>query len=217
MTKRTMAKSESFTSRYKPTFDQKQDEWVLQVPSSAVIRKSKDFYEVRLPIYAGRALAIGGNILRNLRKEYRAWLLEQQNLLYRNPAWLRQKYWDEYLPSTKMAEMCGTDSGTIVRWMGRFNIPRRGYTARHLRGEHSPHWKGGRAKRSDGYIRVYIPEHPNAGKGGYIMEHRLVMSRHLDRPLERWELVHHINGIRDDNRIENLELMHEFPALQWTI
>ena len=40
MTKRTMAKSGSFTSRYKPTFDQEQDEWILQVPSSAVIRTS---------------------------------------------------------------------------------------------------------------------------------------------------------------------------------
>jgi hypothetical protein len=78
MTKRTMAKSQSFTSRYKPMFDQEQDEWVLQVPSSAVTRKSDDFYEVRLPVYAGRALAIGGNILRNLRKEYRDWLLGQQ-------------------------------------------------------------------------------------------------------------------------------------------
>jgi len=67
MTKSTMANSESFTSRYKPMFDQERDEWVLQVPSSAVTRKSKDFYEVRLPVYASRALAIGGNILRNLR------------------------------------------------------------------------------------------------------------------------------------------------------
>ena len=78
MTRRTMAKSESFNSRYEPTFDQEHDEWVLQVPSRAVIRKSDDFYEVRLPVYAGRALATGGNILRNLRKKYRGWLLNQQ-------------------------------------------------------------------------------------------------------------------------------------------
>lgn len=78
MTKRTMAKSGSFTSRYKPTFDKEQDEWILQVPSNAVTRRSKYSYEVRLPVYASRALAIGGNILRNLRKEYRDWLLCQQ-------------------------------------------------------------------------------------------------------------------------------------------
>ena len=78
MTKRIIAKNESFMSRYKPTFDQENDEWVLQVPNSAVTRKSGDLYTIRLPVYAGRALAIGGNILRNLRREYRDWLLEQQ-------------------------------------------------------------------------------------------------------------------------------------------
>jgi hypothetical protein len=73
-----MKKNESFTLKYKPVFDQDLDEWVLQVPSTKVIRTADDFYEVRLPIYASRALAIGGNILRNHRKKYREWLLAQQ-------------------------------------------------------------------------------------------------------------------------------------------
>jgi hypothetical protein len=57
-----------------------------------------------------------------------------------------------------------------------------------------------------GYRLVFRPEHPNANRGGYILEHRLVMSEQLGRPLTAHEDVHHKNGIRADNRPENLEL-----------
>lgn len=57
-----------------------------------------------------------------------------------------------------------------------------------------------------GYVLLYLPEHPNAGKNGMVLEHVKVMSDHLGRPLWTDENVHHKNGKRDDNRLSNLEL-----------
>lgn len=53
---------------------------------------------------------------------------------------------------------------------------------------------------------IFEPTHPNARKDGYVSEHIKVMSAELGRPLKRFEEVHHRNGIRHDNRPENLEL-----------
>ena len=75
-------------------------------------------------------------------------------------------------------------------------------------GKDSFSWKGGRRKGGEkyGYIRIHCPTHPYCSKEGYVLEHRLVMEKHLGRILLPTERMHHINGIKDDNRIENLML-----------
>lgn len=73
-------------------------------------------------------------------------------------------------------------------------------------------WRGGTFTHPSGYIMVMVddddPMRPMVKhRGGYVMEHRLVMARHLGRPLASSEHVHHINGDRKDNRLGNLQLM----------
>lgn len=57
----------------------------------------------------------------------------------------------------------------------------------------------------DGYVLVYVPEHPKSFRGWYY-EHRLVVEKDLDRILEDWETIHHINGNKTDNNLRNLFL-----------
>lgn len=62
-------------------------------------------------------------------------------------------------------------------------------------------------RHSEGYSLVYEPKHPACNKDGYVMEHRLVMEKHLGRYVNGTEIVHHINHNRTDNRVENLKVL----------
>ena len=72
---------------------------------------------------------------------------------------------------------------------------------------------------ADGYRLLLRKGHPNSSKNGRIMEHTYVLSQALGRALEKGEYAFHKNGIRDDNRIQNLELRqkkgrgHNVPPL----
>lgn len=77
-------------------------------------------------------------------------------------------------------------------------------------------WGDKRANKrtGEGYVLVYVPDHPYARtkKGqvkGFYQEHRLVMEKSIGRMLKRTEVIHHINGIKYDNRIENLQLIED--------
>ncbi len=85
---------------------------------------------------------------------------------------------------------------------------------RQIHGAQSKLWRGGRHYTPEGYINLSIFENDpfysmgtsGVGQTHHILEHRYVMAKYLGRCLTKNECVHHKNGIRDDNRIENLEL-----------
>lgn len=75
---------------------------------------------------------------------------------------------------------------------------------------------GGKTITTGGYRYVMKPDHPQATKSGYVMEHRLIMEKHLKRILGKDEDVHHINGNKTDNRLENLQLLTHAKHAQVT-
>ena len=107
------------------------------------------------------------------------------------------------VPEKKGGPKVGTDMSRIAK-----AAYRRKYGEGRF-GELAANWKGGirRLGKNRSYIGIFSPHHPDATNDGYILEHRLVMEKKIGRRLNRGEIVHHINGIKHDNRPENLGLM----------
>lgn len=117
----------------------------------------------------------------------------QQKLKSRQ--WLESQY-TKYGSVQKIARLLGVSGPTVWRWMDKHNIYR-------IAPKHEPQIS------SAGYRLIYKPDFPGTTKHGYALEHRVIMSEHLGRDLEPNEHVHHINGNKSDNRLENLVLLSQ--------
>lgn len=131
---------------------------------------------------------------------------------YLNEEWLRLKYIVEEYSSFDLADICGVNKTTILRWLDTYGIERRdldGITDRTREkfselasarsGPQTGRWNGGQTINQYGYRYILQPDHPNANGNGYVAEHRLVMEFILGRLLSLEEVVHH----RDHNRLNN--------------
>lgn len=132
-----------------------------------------------------------GRALRPLKKI--DWPVEQMREWYEKDGMTLQEIADRLGQKQKVVNKVAKRHGFAMRKTGSCR-------------ERHASWRGGRVVDKSGYILIHCREHPAASKSGYVREHRLVMEQHLGRYLLPGEVVHHKNDIRDDNRIENLEL-----------
>ena len=104
------------------------------------------------------------------------------------------------LPDSERCQSCG------IKWAHR--------------DKPGPGFKGGIKKDRKGYVLIYLTKNdfyfPMTNSNSYVFEHRLVMAKHLGRSLQKWEVIHHKNGIKDDNRLENLHIATDAGHYQLT-
>jgi len=127
--------------------------------------------------------------------------------LYKNRDWLYTMYVDKDLSQREIAKLCDINQSIIHRALVRFSIPRRKFCGRS--GIHCHLYKGGKSRTTQGYIHILLKGHPRTNCKNYVPEQVLVVEKHLGRYLSKENAIHHINEIKDDNRIENLYL---FPS-----
>ncbi len=111
--------------------------------------------------------------------------------------------------------ICSEERWQIIQSIRRVHVSPRCQQCAHSGQEHYS-WAGGRHKTEEGYVRIHLATLPASERplaepmtwnDNYLLEHRWVMAKHLGRPLTNDEIVHHRNGIKDDNHQENLGLL----------
>ena len=125
-------------------------------------------------------------------------------------------YVEDKMTAADIGKKVGLTAGAIYSILKVRGVKTRSFKEAHYtkyplgrKGDLAANWQGGirRVGKSRAYVGIYNPAHPYASKDSYVMEHRLVMEKHLGRYLTPIEVVNHINGVKDDNRLENLQLL----------
>jgi hypothetical protein len=116
-------------------------------------------------------------------------------------------YVQDLMTAEEIGQQIGMSRNAVRERLVKMGIPRRHGKQRYEGKETKFKYR----TVTEGYVRIKLPAsdplHTMGDKQGWIAEHRVVMARYLGRPLEKWEIVHHKNHDRSDNRLENLELI----------
>ena len=121
------------------------------------------------------------------------------------------------LSINQIAQKLNVSPITIYKYMDDYQIKRHNQKESNAifnKGNRNS-YKGGRISHGDGYIKLLCPEHPRANVYGYVLEHIIIAETKIGRYLKADEVVHHINGVKNDNRPDNLLVLtkHEHSQL----
>jgi hypothetical protein len=173
---------------------------------------------------AARKLGISRTTLQRRMKEYGIPVVKERQFGARKEtgnfpkltdrSWLAKEL--EKKTMVQIAKELGTTSGNVSDFVKRHGLRTPTSRLHYIKywkqnrewpkADEHPNWNGG-THMVNGYLKVYGPGHPSSDSRGYVLQHRYVMEQHLGRTLKPDEVVHHINGNKLDNRIENLELL----------
>ena len=126
------------------------------------------------------------------------------NACQRNDSVLRKMVQDGESLSA-IGRVIGTNKRHVKAYILDNNIPHEPFVKNRPL-EKNGRWMGGRIIDCDGYVLIKKLDHPNCDRHGYVREHRLVMEQNLGRYLTMSEVVHHKDGNRQNNLMDNLEL-----------
>jgi len=128
---------------------------------------------------------------------------------------IEKLHWEENFTLRDIANLLDRSYSWLIEFKKKnpFKVKSRVKSLLDKTGGRSINWKGGRFLYTESekphrqQWMIFKPEHPNANNRGYLPEHRLVMSEKLGRPLEKDEVVHHLDGNSLNNNPDNLQLM----------